>query len=293
MLKEHFSSAITAAFVRIGVAMDIESLFAQLHTLPSIPKVAQDLIQQFDNPASSLESVARNIERDPVIAAKVLRLANSPRFRGAREAVSVEDAAMRLGFNTLRTLVLASAMTGAFQVDTGFDLKGFWIRSFRVASIARSLAKQLKLDTDAAFTCGMMHNIGELLIQTGAPDFARRMNRHPKREAAAHAAEETLQLGFGYPEVGAELARRWQLPALIQHAIAYQARPTQAPSDGRYARLVAQSVIVAETIELDGVSEQARQSLEGPLFEEVDLNKLFEALPAVLEADKAFAELLG
>ncbi len=55
--------------------MDIGSLFAQLHTLPSIPKVAQELIQQFDNPSSSLESVARNIERDPVIAA------NSPRFR--------------------------------------------------------------------------------------------------------------------------------------------------------------------------------------------------------------------
>ena len=87
---------------------DIESLFAQLHALPSIPKVAQELIQQFDNPSSSLESVARNIERDPVIAAKVLRLANSPRFRGSREAVSVEDAAMRLGFNTLRTLVPVS-----------------------------------------------------------------------------------------------------------------------------------------------------------------------------------------
>ena len=273
--------------------MDIESLFDQLHTLPSIPKVAQELIQQFDNPSSSLESVARNIERDPVIAAKVLRLANSPRFRGAREAVSVEDAAMRLGFNTLRTLVLASAMTGAFQADTGFDLKGFWIRSFRVASIARCLAKQRKLDTDAAFTCGMMHNIGELLIQTGAPDFARRMTRHPTREAAAHAAEENLQLGFGYPEVGAELARRWQLPELIQHAIAYQARPTQAPGDSQYARLVAQSVLVAETIELDGVSEQAQQSLEGPLFEEVALDTLFAALPEVLEADKAFAELLG
>ena len=69
--------------------MDIESLFAELHNLPSIPKVAQELIQQFDNPSSSLESVARNIERDPVIAAKVLRLANSARFRGTREAVSV------------------------------------------------------------------------------------------------------------------------------------------------------------------------------------------------------------
>ncbi|WP_277372238.1 HDOD domain-containing protein [Pseudomonas sp. AA-38] len=273
--------------------MNIESLFAELHSLPSIPKVAQELIQQFDNPTSSLESVARNIERDPVIAAKVLRLANSARFRGAREATSVEDAAMRLGFNTLRTLVMASAVTGAFKVDTGFDLKSFWIHSFRVASIARTLAKQLKLDADAAFTCGMMYNIGELLIQAGAPDFARKLNRQPQREAAAHAAEETLQLGFGYPEVGAELARRWQLPKLIQNAIAYQARPNAAPDDGRYARLVAQAVAVGEALEADGLGEKAQKSLEGPLFEEVDLAALFTALPAVLEADKAFAELLG
>ncbi|GLX14152.1 histidine kinase [Pseudomonas straminea] len=273
--------------------MDIASLFAELHTLPTVPKVAQDLIQQFDNPTTSLESVARNIERDPVIAAKVLRLANSARFRGSRDASSVEDAAMRLGFNTLRTLVLASAMTGAFKVDTGFNLKKFWLRSFRVASIARALAKQSKLDPDAAFTCGMMHNIGELLIQTGAPDFARRLNRHPQREAAALAAEETLQLGFGYPEVGAELARRWQLPALIQNAIAYQNKPTQTPGDGQYARLVAQSIHVEESLEAHGLSDAAKQDLEGPLFEGVDLAKLFDALPAVLEADKAFGDLLN
>jgi len=270
-----------------------EKFFSNHNALPTMPEVASRLLRSFDDDRISLGAIADLVSKDASLAAKVLRLANSPRFRGAREAVSVEDAAMRLGFNTLRTLVLASAMTGAFQADTGFDLKGFWIRSFRVASIARCLAKQRKLDTDAAFTCGMMHNIGELLIQTGAPDFARRMNRHPKREAAAHAAEENLQLGFGYPEVGAELARRWQLPELIQHAIAYQARPTQAPGDSQYARLVAQSVLVAETIELDGVSEQAQQSLEGPLFEEVALDTLFAALPEVLEADKAFAELLG
>ena len=72
-------------------------------------------------------------------------------------------------FNTLRTLVLASAMTGAFKVDTGFNLKKFWLRSFRVASIARTLAKQSKLDADAAFTCGMMHNIGELLREGAMP----------------------------------------------------------------------------------------------------------------------------
>ncbi|NYS42932.1 HDOD domain-containing protein, partial [Pseudomonas syringae pv. actinidiae] len=59
--------------------LSIEKLFDDLHSLPSIPKVAQDLMLQFDNPSSNLESTDRNIEKDPVIAAKVLRLANSAR----------------------------------------------------------------------------------------------------------------------------------------------------------------------------------------------------------------------
>lgn len=105
--------------------MKLEVLFDQLHTLPTVPKVAQDLIRQFDNPDTNIDTLAHTIERDPVIAGKVLRLANSARFHGLNDSTSVEDAAMRLGFNTLRTLVLASAMTGVFRAGPGFDLKAF------------------------------------------------------------------------------------------------------------------------------------------------------------------------
>lgn len=274
--------------------MDIETLFADLHALPSIPKVALELIQQFDNPSSSLDAVARNISLDPVIAAKVLRLANSSRYRGARESTSIEDAASRLGFNTLRTLVLASAVTGAFKADATFDLKGFWIHSFQVASISRLLAKQAGQDADTAFTCGMMHNIGELLIQTGAPQYAPQLNDSKHASAAGRVANETLQLGFGYPEVGAELARRWQLPKLIQNAIALQARPLQAPADSTLPKTLAQAVLIAEALQAHGgATDEAKASLSGALVEELDLDAVFAALPAVLEADKAFAELLG
>lgn len=274
--------------------MDIDTLFADLHTLPSIPKVVQELIQQFDNPSSSLESVARNIERDPVISAKVLRLANSARFRGARESASIEDAAMRLGFNTLRTLVLASGLTAAFKAAANFDLKSFWTDSFRVASVSRLLAKQAGKEADTAFSCGMMHNIGELLIQTGAPEMAGKLNLHAHRDAAGRAAEETLQLGFGYPEVGAELARRWNLPKTIQNAIAYQARPSQCPDDPSYARILAQASLICEAItQQGGLTPESRHEFDGPLFEGVDLDKLFTDLPAVLEADKVFVEQLS
>jgi len=273
--------------------MEIDTLFADLHSLPSIPKVAQDLIQQFDSPSTSLESVARNIEKDPVIAAKILRLANSARFRGARESASIEDAALRLGFNTLRTLVLASAVTGAFKASANFDLKGLWLKSFQVAGICRLLAKQAGADAETAFTCGVMHNIGELLIQTGAPMVAAQINHAHKSGNSGRAASETLHLGFGYPEVGAELARRWQLPVSIQQAIAFQARPMQAPPPGDLPRLVAQAIAISDALQAnDDDTEEARQAVNGPLLEGVDLDALFVALPAVLEADKAFAELL-
>lgn len=274
--------------------MELNTLFNQLHSLPSIPKVAQELILQFDSPNSSVDSVARNIAMDPVIAAKVLRLANSARFRGAREATSVEDAAMRLGFNTLRTLVLASAVTGAFRTDSGFDLKAFWIHTFQVAGICRLLAKQCGEAVETAFTCGMMHNIGELLIQTGAPELAAQLNRSGKTDSAQRVALETLQLGFGFPEVGAELARRWQLPKIMQDAIAYQGKPSQAPADMPLPRLIAQAVQIAETVRAHGgVNDEAKEALVGPLFEDIDRDKLFADLEASLEADKAFAELLS
>lgn len=275
--------------------MDISALFSQVHSLPCIPRVAQDLIQQFDNPHTSLDSVARNIALDPVIAAKVLRLANSARFRGARESTSVEDAAMRLGFNTLRTLVLASAVTGAFQAPPGFDLKGFWIHSFQVASISRLLAKNRGVAAETAFTCGMMHNIGELLIQTGVPELAERLNQGGKDvDAAQRGALETLQLGFGFPEVGAELARRWQLPELIQQAIAYQSRPFQAPLDLPLPRVLAQAVLIAEALrQHPGAMSKALEALQGPLFEGLEMATLLDELPAILDADKGFAELLN
>ncbi|PVZ12511.1 MULTISPECIES: HDOD domain-containing protein [unclassified Pseudomonas] len=274
--------------------MEIETLFAQIHTLPSIPKVAQDLILQFDNPTSSLDAVARNIEKDPVISAKILRLANSARFRGARESTSIEDAASRLGFNTLRTLVLASAVTGAFKAGPSFDIKGFWLKSFEVASVARILAKKSGADAEIAFTSGVMHNIGELLIQIGAPEVAERVNAAHRGNTAGHVASESLQLGFGYPEVGAELTRRWNLPKVIQNAIAYQAKPLQAPNNEVQPRILAQAILVSDALETyGGLSEEAKESLRTPLFDGVDLDALFQALPPVLEADKQFAELLS
>lgn len=268
--------------------MQLDTLFAQLHNLPNVPEVAQVLIRQFDDPNTSIETLSRTVARDPVIAAKVLRLANSARFRGTRESTSIEDAALRLGFNTLRTLVLASAFASGFKSAPGFDLQAFWYNSFLVASLCKPLAKQAGLDQETAFTCGMLHDIGELLIQSGAPELAPSLAG--RATASSHrAADETLQLGFGYPEVGAELARRWQLPQVLRDAIGYQARPLQAPESNGYALIVAQAVAVAEVLH-ENAGDSKVQDLSGPLFASIDLEQLTAVLPNARDTAATFAQ---
>lgn len=270
--------------------MQLDDLFANLHQLPNVPKVAQDLIRQFDNPNTSIEAVARNIACDPVICARVLRLANSARFRGARESTSIEDAALRLGFNTLRTLVLASAFTAALKPQSDFDLNAFWHHSFLVASLCRLLAKQVGADVETAFTCGMLHDIGELLIQTGAPHLADSLGGGAT-SSPGRAANETLQFGFGYPEVGAELARRWQLPKVLQEGIAFQARPLQAPNGSTLPYVLAQSVALAQALnEHKGDINLALESVKGPLTDNMDRVALSVSLPGAIETAKAFME---
>lgn len=272
--------------------MKLEALFEQLYVLPTIPKVAMDLMRQFNDPDIDVDTLARSIRHDPVVAAKVLRLANSARYHGLRDCTSVEDASMRLGFNTLRTLVLASAIASVFPVPRSFDLAGFWRNSFEVAGICRLLARMQGADVETAFTCGMMHIIGELLIQCGAPEQASHLRL--ETTSTGHAAEETLQLGFGYPEVGAELARRWNLPKVIQDSIAFQLHPAAAPPGEPMPVLVAQAVLVSDVLRTQGgITAEARDLLSGPLMASVDLDALLEALPQVLEDERSFAEMLA
>ena len=276
-------------------AMSMDRLFGKIKQLPTIPQLLHELMQSFNDENARIDEIAAKIAMDQVISVKVLRMANSAALRRGNEVTSIEQAVIRLGFNRLRSVVVASGIISSFKAPPGFDKHRFWTQTFQVATIARTLAQQTKaVDPESAFTCALIHNIGELLIQTGAPELAAQLNRSGKTDSAQRVALETLQLGFGFPEVGAELARRWQLPKIMQDAIAYQGKPSQAPADMPLPRLIAQAVQIAETVRAHGgVNDEAKEALIGPLFEDIDRDKLFADLEASLEADKAFAELLS
>jgi HD-like signal output (HDOD) protein len=204
--------------------MELDEIFEQTHKLPSVPKIAQELIASFSQADVDIERIAKKIAQDQVISAKVLRLANSAHFAPRRPVGSIHDAVIVLGFNTVRTLVIATGITGAFFSTPGLDRRKFWLHSLSVAAYARWLAGFTRQNQDFAFTAGLLHNIGELLIHIVIPDTASKIDRFVESGANRQQMENS-NIGFDYVQVGEELARRWNFPPEIQRAIKYQLRP--------------------------------------------------------------------
>lgn len=217
--------------------MDLKSLIDNAQKLPNIPKVVQELIESFGDENVNNEEIAQKISADQVLTAKVLRAANSAHYGGNRKVASVSDAVFVLGFNAVRTLVLASGFTGAFKAPEGFDLPKFWHDSFAVAATSKWLARFSHDDAEAAFTCGMMHNIGELMIHILMPEECVEIQKIVDRGARNSDIEKNV-LGFNYPEAGAELANRWKFPESIVDGIRHQLEPAVAEPFSRFAAII-------------------------------------------------------
>lgn len=209
--------------------MSMEQLFSKIKQLPVIPKLLHELMQSFSDENARIDLIAKKIAMDQVISAKVLKMANSAAYRRGAEVTSIEQAVIRLGFNALRSLVVASSIMTSFKTPNNFDRNKFWVDTFQVATIAKALAGECKttpIESETAFTCALLHNIGELLIQSALPEEAELINLSINKGNSRIDAQREM-LGFDYSQVGAELARRWNLSDSFVQAIAQQLDPLE------------------------------------------------------------------
>ena len=205
--------------------MSMDLIFSKIKQLPVIPKLLHELMQDFSSDNSRIEDIAKKIAMDQVISAKVLKMANSAAYRRGPEITSIEQAVIRLGFNSLRSLVVASGLMTSFRTPSNFDKNKFWVDNFQVATIAKALAADCRaIEPETAFTCALLHNIGELLIQSTLPEEASLINMSISRGSSRIDAQREM-LGYDYSQVGAELAKRWSLSDTFVRAIAQQLDP--------------------------------------------------------------------
>jgi len=274
--------------------MSLEALFSETHNLPNIPKVVKELIDNFNNENSSAEDISKKVQMDQVLSAKVMRLANSARYGAGRKISSIDSAVVMLGFNTLKTLVVASGITGAFKDIPHFDKKQFWRDSFTVASISKLIGKHAGTDLETAFTAGMMSNIGELLICISKGDAESKIDKLVAAGADRTELQKS-QYGYDFTEVGEELAKRWNFPEDIQAAIRQQHNPLDFDNFSLLSGIVYLAIYINEALKKDTEKEEILANFPTEVANKLKINLVdfFEAIIVLTEAEDDIDQLLG
>jgi HD-like signal output (HDOD) protein len=218
--------------------MSIENLFQRPNALPAIPGLVQELIASFNDEHASVEGISKKIAADPVLSAKLLRLANSSYYNVSRSINTAHEAVLMLGFVTVRTLVISSGLVNGFRAAPGLDLNQFWRYSLNTAVAARWLAQEADENTDLAFTIGLVHAIGQLVIHAGLPDEAQALDKTVGILWEGRAEAERRAFGFDHIEVGAELTRRWKFPPSFADALQAFEKPLERAPLNRLAGIV-------------------------------------------------------
>ena len=275
--------------------MDLDDLFARASELPSIPEVVQELIQHFDDDSVDAVDIAEKISMDQMLTAKVLRLANSARYGRSRNVATVSEALVRLGFNQVRTLVLASSFTSAFKAPDGFDINQFWHQSFAVAELCRWLARYTdRVDVETAFTCGMVSSIGRLMTHTSLSEKAQEIDRVVAQGGNRHDMEMAAW-GFTSDEAGARVAAQWKFPEPIVNGVKYQYGPWETDEENSLACIVYIAVILDAGKNSGKSKEEMIVNFPNDVARAVgiDLSRVLDSLDDIHHLESGIEALLG
>lgn len=205
--------------------MELEALLNYPRALPAMSRTVSDLLAEMNKDDPSPKRVADLVSRDPALTTRVLRLSNSAFFRVSRQIGNAEEAVALLGMTHVRSLVMAAALGSSFKNVPGVDMVQFWRYSLRVADISRSLASLLRQNEGNAFTAGLVHAIGDLIMHIAMPDVIGPIDMGTPPLDLRRADAERMVLGYTYAEVGAGMAEKWQFPTDIVSALKHQTAP--------------------------------------------------------------------
>jgi HD-like signal output (HDOD) protein len=273
----------------------MEALFQQPNALPSAPKLVQDLISSFNDNNISTEDLVRKLSADPVLSAKLLRLANSAYYQASRNVSTVKEAVMMLGFVTIRTLVISSTLINGFKSGAGLDLKKFWRYCLHTSVVAKWLAQKVNHDSELVFTAAVMHAIGQLVIHVGVPEQAMLLDKAVDPLDSSRFDAERNSLGYDYAEVGAELASRWKFPEVFSDAILAFPNPLEQQPFNSVGAIIHLAVWFAQANEKNLSSEEIRSNCPTDVFSKLNLlpEVLLEHMPPMSELTNGLEELFA
>lgn len=210
-------------------------LIAKFRNLPSVPTIYNQVIAELESPTGSFGEVARLIAQDPLMTAKILQVVNSAIFAPSTPITRAEEAVLLLGTQRTQALVLAVPMFTKYESATcpGVAPDQLWQHSMEVAALARAIAVRAGHTdlADAAFTAGLLHDIGKLLLAANLTREYAEVHQRAEELAAPVFQVERQLLGTTHAEAAACLFGMWGLPLPVLEAIAHHHEPLRSEHD--------------------------------------------------------------
>ena len=212
----------------------IQSIIDDAEVLPTIPVVAVSILRMAQDPRVSIEKMASLIEKDPALAAKTLRLANSSYYGAGQPIVNLQQALVRLGIRATAVLALSFTLveTCKKEAGAGVDYGAFWERSLVTSVCARRIATcSVRQLVDYAFVTALLADVACPFLSKMFPGQYGKVEGRLRSTSEDLATIESRMLGVNHAEVGAVLLRRWHVPEDVVKAVGAHHNPEGLPPD--------------------------------------------------------------
>ncbi len=249
-----------------------DTVLARIRQLPSLPAVVLDLLASLEDDDADINALARKISQDQALVVKTLRVANSSFYGLQGQVETIHDALVVLGFRQLRTLVVAASVNtripGA-ELDAALN-RHFWQHGLLVGLCAQQLAKACGRNADGAFTAGLLHDLGRLVLAGCFAAEYREVEAYRREHDCYGLEAEAAVLGIDHAAVGGALAERWNLPASLREAMAQHHAPEEAVD--KNTALIHVADIMAHALDLTQVADDLVPRLSASAWNQLGLD---------------------
>ena len=210
----------------------IVKLLEKIKEMPPLPQSVTQILEISKSTKSSAQDLAKVFERDPALAASILKIANSSFYGFTRKISSMTHAIVCLGLDTVKSIALTSSTQEMLNNKIpAYDLeKGMLLQhSITCATCARIIAQRIGYkDCEEAYTAGLLLDIGKVILSRFAEDQFNQIIEKTKDNKTPFNIAEQEVLGFDHPRIGGRIIKKWNLPPILIEAVQYHHQPDKA-----------------------------------------------------------------
>lgn len=239
---------------------EVHTKLRRILDLKPLSFVAAEIVKLCSSAETQSRHLGSTILRDPALAARVLRMANSAFYAARGRSSTVSEAITRIGYRAVRDIAMTLALAGQFPIEAEKRLPinpiGLWKHNLACGVLARSLARpSMGIEPEEAFLSGLLHDVGKIVFNSYFPGPYEAVVAAARKARSSLDRFEQEMMGMSHAEVDQYLLEMWRIPSKVVNAVVLHSAPLESLSrlsrlDPKPAALVGLADIVARAADI-------------------------------------------